>query len=64
MTTTNKITTNVYEIKVNRKWSQVRATSMKALNDWCEAMNIKDWRMVGMMSIAETAESKNLTVVA
>ncbi len=64
MTTSNTITTNVYEIKVNGKWSKVRATSMLSLNNWCEKMNIKCWRMVGMMSISETRESQNLTVVS
>lgn len=58
------MTTQVYEIKINRKWSRVRATSMKALNDWSKENNVSDWRMVGMMSIAETAESQSLKVVA
>jgi hypothetical protein len=55
---------NVYEIKVNRKWSKVRATSMVALNNWCQEMGIKEWRMVGMQSIEEMAQNKNLTVIA
>jgi hypothetical protein len=63
MTTANN-STFVYEVKINGKWSKVRATNMKALNDWTISMNIKAWRMVGMMSIAETRESQNLTVVA
>lgn len=57
-------TTNVYEIKINRKWFKVRATSMKNLNDYCEKWGIKEWRMVGMMSNSEMIESRNLNVVA
>ena len=57
-------TTNIYEVKINRKWSKVRATSMMALSQWCEKMNIKEWRMCGMLSIAELQESQSLTVIA
>lgn len=56
--------TQVYEIKQNRKWSKVRATSIKALSDWSKLNNVSDWRMVGMMSISEMKASKSLTVVA
>lgn len=56
--------TAIYEIKINRKWSKVRATSMIALNNWCNTMNIKQWRMCGMMSISELQESQSLIVVA
>ena len=59
-----EIKSSVYEIKINRKWSRVRATSMKALNDWAKENNVSDWRMVGMMSISETKESQSLIVVA
>lgn len=58
------IKSSVYEVKINRKWSKVRATSMKALSDWAKENNVSDWRMVGMMSITETENSKNLTIVA
>lgn len=56
--------TKVFEIKVNGKWSRVRATTMMALSNWSKENEVKDWRMVGMMSISETAASQNLTVVA
>lgn len=56
--------TAIYEIKINRKWSKVRATSMIALNNWCNTMNIKQWRTCGMMSISELQESQSLIVVA
>ncbi len=56
--------TKVFEIKIGRKWSRVRATSMKSLSDWAKENNVSDWRMVGMMSISETIESKSLKVVA
>lgn len=59
-----EIKSSVYEIKINRKWSKVRATNMKALSDWAKENNISDWRMVGMMSNAEIKESKLLKVVA
>jgi len=59
-----EIKTSVYEIKQGRKWSRVRATSMKALNNWAKENGVSDWRMVGMMSISETKESQSLTVVA
>ena len=60
----NDMTTQVYEIKIGRKWNKVRATSMKALNAYCKENNISDWRVVGMMSIAEMEESKSLKVIA
>lgn len=37
---------------------------MIALNNWCNTMNIKQWRMCGMMSISELQESQLLIVVA
>ncbi|NMB83296.1 MAG: hypothetical protein GYA14_15920 [Ignavibacteria bacterium] len=59
-----EIKSSVYEIKINRKWSRVRATSTKALSDWAKNNNVSDWRMVGMMSNAELKESQCLKVVA
>ena len=56
--------TQVYEIKINRKWSKVRATGMKSLSDWSKDNNVSDWRMVGMMSRSEILESQNLRIVA
>jgi hypothetical protein len=64
MNTSTQIKSNVYEIKVNRKWSKVRATSMIALINWAQQNNVSDFRMVGMMSISETKESQSLEVVA
>ena len=58
-----KIYYGVYEIKINRKWSKVRASSMTALSAWAKQNNVSDWRMVGMMSRTEMAESKNLKIV-
>lgn len=51
-------TTSVFEIKVNRKWSKVRATSIKNLASWCKDNDIKQWRMCDMMSIAELVINK------
>ena len=59
-----EIKSSVYEIKINRKWSKVRATSIKSLSDWSKENNVSDWRMVGMMSKAEIKESQTLKVVA
>lgn len=59
-----EIKSSVYEIKINRKWTKVRATSMLALINWAKENNVADCRMVGMMSIAETKESQLLKVVA
>ena len=56
--------TRVYEIKKGRTWSKVRASSMKNLSDYCKSNGISDWRMVGMMSRAETIESQKLEIVA
>lgn len=56
--------TNVYEVKKGRKWSKVQATSMLGLDKWCAENGYSEWRMVGMQSIAELAENKNLPVVA
>jgi len=54
----------VYEIKVKRNWTKVRATSMKAISDYSKQNEeVKDWRMCGMMSRIETIESKNLQIV-
>ena len=58
-----KATTSVFEIKINRKWSKVRATSIMNLASWCDDNNIKEWRMCGMMSISELEESQELIVV-
>ena len=56
--------TKVFEVKIGRSWEKVRATSMKALNDWGKENGVKDWRMVGMMSRSEIEEIKSLKVVA
>lgn len=64
MTTLNEIKSSVYEIKINRKWSKVRATSMTALSNWAKENNVSDWRMVGMMSMVEIKESQILKIVA
>jgi hypothetical protein len=56
--------TKVFEIKIGRKWSMVRATSIQALSKWAKENSVSDWRMVGMMSRAEMAESQSLQVVA
>jgi len=59
------MTTQVYEIKIKRNWKKVRATSMKALSDYTKQNpEIKDWRMVGMMSRSEMIESQNLEIVS
>lgn len=58
-----EIKSNVYEVKINRSWSKVRATSMIALNEWCKKIGITEFRSVGMMSRAEIAESQSLTIV-
>jgi hypothetical protein len=60
----NTITSNVYEIKVNRQWVKVRATSMIALANWATLNNVKDFRSAGMMSNAEIKESQSLKVIA
>ena len=60
----NEIKSNVYEIKVNRKWRKVRATSMIALSEWAKLNNVSDFRMVGMMSNSEIRESQKLEVVS
>ena len=62
--TTTQIKSNVYEVKVNRNWTKVRATGMIALSNWCKENSIADFRSVGMMSRAEIAESQTLKVVA
>jgi hypothetical protein len=59
-----EIRSSVFEIKVNGRWFNVRATSIKALHDWAKLNNVQDWRMVGMMSIVETKKSQTLEVVA
>lgn len=63
MTTTTQ-STAVFEVKVSGKWSKVRATSIKALDTWCMENGIAKWRMMGMMSIAETLASKSINTVA
>ena len=56
--------TATYEIKQGRKWKTVRATSMKALNEYCKANGFSDWRMCGMMSRNEIVSSKEVEIVA
>ena len=56
--------TAVYEIKKGRKWTKVRATSMNAIDTYCDENGYSDWRMVGMQSRAEIAENENLEIVA
>lgn len=60
---TNTTNTQVFEIKIGRKWSKVRATSFTAIDNYCSAKGI-DWRLVGMMSAAEIAASNSLEIVA
>lgn len=62
ITTSN--TTGVYEVKIGNRYKQVRATSIKSLNDWCKENNVSDWRMTGMMSRAELLQSQNLIIVS
>lgn len=54
----------VFEIKIGRKYTKVRATSMSAINTYCKENGIADWRTVGMMSRAEIEASKSLKIVA
>ena len=60
-----KIKTNVYEVKIGKKWFKVRATSMKALSDWTKIKenNVSDWRCAGMMSRSEIIDSQTLEIV-
>ena len=53
----------VFKIKIGKTWSKVTASSIIALNAWAEANNVKDWRMVGMQSLGEMSQNKNLTFV-
>ena len=56
--------TQVYEIKKGNYWEMVRATSMKAINDFCKDNNdVTDWRLCGMMSRRDLQLSKNLIIV-
>ena len=64
MNNSDKKRSSVYEVKVNGKWSKVRATGMAALNAWAKENNVQDWRMVGMMSTEEMKASQSLEVVA
>jgi hypothetical protein len=45
MSEITKIKTNVYEVKIDKKWFNVRATSMKALSDWSKIKEnkVSDW---------------------
>ena len=65
ITNVPKIKTNVYEVKIGKKWFKVRATSMKALSDWSKIKenNVSDWCFVGMMSRSEILESQSLEIV-
>lgn len=58
-----KIRTNIYEIKIGRTWTKVRATNMRALSDWADKNNVSDWRVAGMMSRKELEESQTLKIV-
>lgn len=56
--------TQVYKIRKGRKTETVRATSMKAINKYCNENGYNNWSMAGMMSRLETLSSKGLKVVA
>jgi len=56
--------TQIYQIKKDRKWETVRATSMKAISNYCKDNYYSDWRMVGMMSRTEMISNKDLKIVA
>jgi len=58
------MTTQTYQIKKNRKWETVKATSMKAISDYCKENDYSDWRMLGMVSRSEMISNKDLKVVA
>jgi hypothetical protein len=63
-TTTTENNYSVFDVKINRRWKRVRATSIMALAKWAESNGNLNWVMVGMMSRAEIILSKNLEMVA
>jgi hypothetical protein len=47
---------NIYEIKTSKfNWQYVLADSIHAVDAYCKANGLKDWRTVGMMSRDEIA---------
>jgi hypothetical protein len=46
-----------FEIKKGRTYKMVASSGIVAVNKYCEENNIKNWRMVGMMSRAETRKA-------
>jgi hypothetical protein len=55
--------TKVFEVKIGRTWSKVKATSIIKLSDWANSNNVSDWRMIGMQSRSEMENNKNLNLV-
>ena len=47
-----------FEIKKGRKKEVVKATGIKALNDYCEKNGYSDWQHLGMMSRSEMNDPK------
>lgn len=60
----NKKTYALFDVKIGRKWSKVRASSIQALSKWAKENNVIDWRMVGMRSRQEMLDDKSLPIVA
>lgn len=54
----------VYDVKIGRKWSKVRASGTQALSKWAKENNVTDWRMVGMRSRQEMLDDESLPIVA
>ena len=47
---------NIYEVKISKfNWQYVLADSIQAVDAYCKANGLKDWRMVGMLSRDEIA---------
>lgn len=54
---------NVYSIKKGKSWTRVKATSMKALNNFCNENGFTDWRTEGMRSLSQMKQDENLQII-
>lgn len=42
---------NIYEVKISKfNWQYILADSIQAVDAYCKANGLKDWRTAGMMS--------------
>lgn len=57
------MTNRLYEIKTDKTWFPVLATSMMSVSNYCKKNGHSDFRSMGMTSRSETIELRKLAIV-